>query len=369
MNTGYKTSTGIDIGTLFESGTSATPTGYLLSGGGGDLSTIFASGTSTIKTGYLLNSGQDIGTLFSAIAVPLTSVTTWTNVTSSITMSWGVISRDNCIACNSNGKYVLCAANLNTPKTLYLTSNGGTNWSRIDNAGIGLTTSINYYSMAISDTGQYMYVTDVSGRILKSTNYGVSWSVGHVADTGTTVVSCDGTGQYVLSNGTASSNGMWYSSNYGSTWNSQSGYTNVLAVHISNNASYWVIGQNNGYVYISTNYGVSWTLIYSTPTLTTETVKATNNGVVYRTPTTSANVYKYSGGSWTTLSLAGGYGYCSINKDAAIIYIGSNPTSSASVDSGSSFSSQPISNCGSCVSSSGNCIYNVSTTNIFKCIG
>lgn len=35
MITGYNTSTGVDIGTLFESGTSATPTGYLLSAGGG----------------------------------------------------------------------------------------------------------------------------------------------------------------------------------------------------------------------------------------------------------------------------------------------------------------------------------------------
>ena len=35
MITGYNTSTGVDIGTLFESGTSATPTGYLLSAGEG----------------------------------------------------------------------------------------------------------------------------------------------------------------------------------------------------------------------------------------------------------------------------------------------------------------------------------------------
>ena len=372
MNTGYKTSTGVDIVTLFESGTSATPTGYLLSGGGGDLNTIFASGNSTIKTGYLLNSGQDIGTLFSALPVPLTSVTTWTNVTSSITMSWGMISRDNCIACNRDGNYALCVANHNIPSTIYLTSNGGTSWSRIDNANIGLTSSIRYYGLTISDTGQYMYVSDKNGIIKKSINYGVSWTVSRNFVQDTSILSCDGTGQYVLSNGTPTGyayNSVWYSSDYGSTWTSQnSTFLNVVAVHISNNALYWVIGQNNGYVYMSTNYGVSWTLIYSTPTLTSQTVKATNDGVIYRTTETS-NVYKYSGGSWTTVSPVNAGSKCSINKDGTIIHIGANPTSYASVNSGSSFSSQPISNGGSCVSSSGNCIYNVSSTNIFKCIG
>ena len=317
-----------------------------------------------------MNSGQDIGTLFSALPVPLTSVTTWTNVTSSITMSWGGFSRDNCIACNNNGKYVLCTANYNTPSTLYLSSNGGTTWSRIDNASIGLTSSIYYYSMAISDTGQYMYVTDQNGRIMKSSNYGVSWTVGQVADSGRTVVSCNGTGQYILSNGNpTSSNGIWYSSNYGSTWTSiNSTFLNVIAVHISNNASYWVIGQNNGYVYMSTNNGSTWTPIYSTTGTQVSIVKATNDGIVYRT-TMDANLYKYSGGSWTTLISFVGVAQCSINKDGTIIHVGANPNSYASVNSGSSFSSQPISNRGSCVSSSGNCIYNVSSTNIFKSIG
>jgi hypothetical protein len=285
-------------------------------------------------------------------------------------MTWGVVSRDNCIACNNDGKYVLCAANYNTPRTLYLSSNGGNNWSRIDNANIGLTSGIQYYGMAISDTGQYMYVTDFNMRIMKSTNYGASWTMSRDATWDTTVVSCDETGQYVLSNGSdgiGTSNGMFYSSDYGSSWTSNFGFVNIVAVNISNNASYWVIGQNNGYVYISTNFGVSWTSIYSTSGTQVRNVKVTNVGVVYRT-TLTANLYKYSSGSWSIVSTVSD-AFCSINKDGTIIHLGAKPNSYASVNSGSSFFSKPISSVGSCVSSSGNCIYNVSSTYIYKCIG
>jgi hypothetical protein len=286
-------------------------------------------------------------------------------------MAWGVVSRDNCIACNNDGKYVLCAANYNAPRTLYLSSNGGINWSRIDNANIGLTSSIRYYGMAISDTGQYMYVTDENLKVMKSTNYGASWTMSRDVTTDASIVSCDGTGQYVLSNGySPNSRGIWYSSDYGSTWTSNSGFLNIVAVHISNNASYWVIGENNGYVYISTNFGVSWTSIYSTTGTQVKNVKVTNVGVVYRTTTAiSANLYKYSSGSWSTVSPSVSDAFCSINKDGTIIHVGATPNSYASVNSGSSFFSQPISSVGSCVSSSGNCIYNVSSTKIYKCIG
>ena len=311
--------------------------------------------------------GVDIGTLFQAIPAPLTSTTTWTSVISITGTNWGIPSYDTCITCSSDGKYVLALGN-GAIKIVYLSSNGGSSWMRIDNAGTGLNTGIAYAAVAISDSGQYMYAGNNSNNILKSSNYGNSWGV-IFNGVGSGIVSCDGTGAYILINANTASpaGGVKYSTNYGSTFSAIKTFTSVvLSTHISNNGLYWVVGQLNGNIHLSTNNGTSWSLIYTGTTLNNN-VKVTNTGIVYRT--TSTKTYKYSGGSWTALSPATTSSYvCSINKDGLIILLSSS-TSSASVNGGSTFSSTTDNALYGCVSSSGNCMYKCSTTNIYKCIG
>lgn len=299
---------------------------------------------------------------------PMTTANTFA-ITTAGSFKFGSVSRDNCIACSDDGKYVLVGANYDTSRLLLLSTNGGTTFSRIDGTS-NLPGGVQYYSHAISDSGQYQYtVCATGGTIYRSSDYGATWTAGS-ANAGTTVVSCDGTGMRVLSNYTS---GIVYSNDYGSSWATNTTFTNCVAVHISNNGGYWVSGSNNvsNGTRMSTDNGSSWTSI-RTVAEAIANVKVTNTGKVFlvNINTTTNPLYYYDGSSWAIIKSLRTGATIGINKTGLIIFATTTRTTFGqnvfSLDGGSNWSNGPDYGdtvpCNSVVSSSGNCAYVVTYT-------
>lgn len=78
MASGYLTTTGVDLSTIFVPGTNPTLSGYLTKTGV-DLSTIFATGGgSSVVTGYLTQTGLDISSMYATYLVASTKTVTIT---------------------------------------------------------------------------------------------------------------------------------------------------------------------------------------------------------------------------------------------------------------------------------------------------
>ena len=218
----------------------------------------------------------------------------FTNTTSG---SW------NNSAISANGQYqtiVIGYAN----GGIYISSNYGQLFS------LTITTSAAWSWCCMSASGQYQYAI-TSTSLYTSVNYGVSWSANPFTFVGIQFMCCSASGQYVTINSSSSTNvyvsnnygatftsvsagssgnpyglcmsasgqyqsfvlsnvGTWYSSNYGQTWAqsnalalnyyclacSASGQFQILSDHGSDSS-------NNGSVYVSYNYGVTFTKLLS----------------------------------------------------------------------------------------------------------
>lgn len=165
----------------------------------------------------------------------------------------------------------------------------------------------NYTDICCSNSGQIVYAVYASGKIQKSTDYGVNWSElsgssamlwRHIAcsDDGTYIiasgenspylyisndsgatwssvsaglaaygkVAISGSGQYQYAVGTVSTNLTFFkSSDYGATWSSNNIYASVAGFSItcSNNGKYVVVSPQNGTVlHSSDDYGETFNL-------------------------------------------------------------------------------------------------------------
>ena len=193
----------------------------------------------------------------------------WTNSASS--QNW------RSVAISGTGKYQVACGNGMT--SIYLSSNYGNGaW----NTSSSYTAGSDSFDIAISTTGQYISyilqdnVSSTTYYIVISSDYGQSW--GTIATAGRTFtnitlrgITISNTGQYQYA---CSYNGYIYgSSNYGVSWSqlyniSGNNYFWKIATSASGKYVTAVVGgdttSNNGYIYTSSNYGVSWQ--YSTTT-------------------------------------------------------------------------------------------------------
>ncbi|TDX84757.1 T9SS type A sorting domain-containing protein [Epilithonimonas xixisoli] len=165
---------------------------------------------------------------------------------------------------------------------LYTTSDGGANWTRVPSANIPAPLNSEY-----GYTGGYTYVGDAvffytnRGRILKSTDKGLTWSVilptGYVTDFGTTANSglmsfSDANKGIVFrksanSAGTPTALNVYRTTNGGSTWetvnvsgiNVQSNITSISYVPGTNTIIAAAVTQAAPGSYISKDNGSTWT--------------------------------------------------------------------------------------------------------------
>jgi len=213
---------------------------------------------------------------------------------------------------------------------IYVSTNNGDIWTEISN---GLT---NEDIRAISITGSDIFAGSEGGGVFKSENQGTSWISTNTGLINSNVRSVITIGSSILV-GTYG-DGVLLSSNNGSTWtHSNSGLTNlyVRSLITSNDSIY--VGTQNG-VYLSTNYGLSWTSIgltgYTVKALTiigTNLIAGTMNGMFL-----TSNI----GSSWTSINS----GLPTINIECltvkgATIFAGTNSGVFLSTNNGSNWTS------------------------------
>jgi len=160
------------------------------------------------------------------------------------------------VGCSGNGQYIL---KLGWSASCYLSKDYGNTWAVVSALGSFA------WSASMSYNGQYMLVTSIIGSSLLSTDYGTNWS--YISSVGTPQQGkVSATGQFMV---LASSNGIHYSSNYGQTFTNwtDSGTNSWTSVAISTDGSVAVAvrATSTPTIWKTTNYGQSWTQIYSNP--------------------------------------------------------------------------------------------------------
>jgi hypothetical protein len=179
----------------------------------------------------------------------------------------------NSVAMSSTGQYILVGYN-SAGYGLWLSTNYGSNWSQITNAH----TNGNYRGMAVSSTGQYMIAAtnETVGKIYFSDSYGtnLSWKQLNLSGTnglptatnsGWIGAAISSTGQYMLLALYSNPGNMYLSTNFGVSWSLITGVptstTNYFVPSISATGQYMLITNYINGSYISNNYGSTWTLL------------------------------------------------------------------------------------------------------------
>ena len=185
-----------------------------------------------------------------------------TNLNSSLSCYWkqvSISSTGHGLACN----YPFAGS---PNSNIWYTSNNGISWN-ISPGSIG---NKNWFSVSISDTGQYAIACSAigyypyaiySGTIWYSTNYGIDWTQSDAISNQWVSVSISNSGRALAANGPGY---IYYSNNNGINWvqsNSPSATPDVnfwQSVSISSTGQYGLACLAPGSIYYSSNYGVDW---------------------------------------------------------------------------------------------------------------
>lgn len=167
---------------------------------------------------------------------------------------------------SSNGQYILSSSN--AAGMQFSSDYGATFASLAGAAGLTGSTTTNMNDMAVSGNGQYMIITGAGYKLWRTANYGATWTT------------LTGTG------------GLPNTSIYTSTANSWSACTASKTGQYMSVAGYFNQGSTfgtNGYVFISSDYGVTWTsklvplpTTAADPAFLTSTMSYTDAGVPNR---------------------------------------------------------------------------------------
>lgn len=181
---------------------------------------------------------------------------TWRDITPDTTLSyWG------CYFATENIGVVLSGGCLNNIQRFFRTTDGGTTWSLFEGYEVntGLTDALLYSADGLG------YASS-SGKIWKTLNGGVSWSV-H-AQTGTNVwaeeISHNGNSFLIPHAGATcigdkSAGGARFSTDDGATWHVTEFGRAMYGTFLIDGVTGWAVGDNNA-IYYTTNAGRNWEL-------------------------------------------------------------------------------------------------------------
>ena len=240
------------------------------------------------------------------------------------------------VAASSNGQYQIFISGTK----IGLSSDNGSTWSSI--TSIPITSNIR--SVAMSSDGKYITIVYSSNFIYRSDDYGVSFSSVASSDSWF-FIAMDISGQYQTAcKGTIVS----VSSDYGATW-SDTGTLDyavtAIAINSTGDIQYASTAlsapTSYGSVYKSTDYGLSWTQIYtssgSSKNINGLSCDSTGNQVAF----SNANVYvsQNGGTSWSTAGVpATGYNWVATSADGkTLLALIRHDTSYVSNDNGSTW--------------------------------
>jgi hypothetical protein len=124
-------------------------------------------------------------------------------------------------------------------------------------------------------TGKYLVATTWgnldNSLIYTSSDYGATWAVSGAAPNYWGGVASSSSGQYLYAgtvSGTTHKQGIYYSSNFGSSWNksdapSDTNNIEYIALDTDTTGQYVFCGRENGNIYKSSNFGVHWSVALS----------------------------------------------------------------------------------------------------------
>lgn len=250
-----------------------------------------------------------------------------------------------------SGEHYVCAANDNGimyaakfGDKVYKSTDYGHTWTAV------LATLRNYQSIACSSNGQYVYVTVASSSVgYKSSDYGVTWgAAGTVTNTYESIpdgLCCSDSGQYVYARTT--NNSVNVSSNYGVSFSLVSIPATSQLYGIACNASgstaiacRYSAAFDTPDAFLMTNYGASVASITSIGYGNWRHVAMSDDGtkiIVVAAPGI-IRVSTDTGGSWTSVSITETWASVSCSGDFQYIIAGvASEKPYVSTDSGGSF--------------------------------
>lgn len=265
--------------------------------------------------------------------------------------------RWTCVAVSRyTGQYQIAGVNGGNLANLYRSVNYGTNWSVIS----GFTGFWN--GVAISGNGQYQLSgTSIDGSLYVSSDYGANWTAKtSMGNYWWEAFAISGNGQYQYANGYTTSGSTYVtfiSSNYGSTWSLLStgpsiGVAGSPPNITTNETGQYVTFTKDSTLYISSNYGASFTTLPLLPLADSITsVKMTSSGqqqVISIASSVSTVSYYMSvdyGVTWTpNTTLAGSYSSIDISDSTG----GTTTTTSTTITPGYDYYLADEYNCSGC---------------------
>lgn len=196
---------------------------------------------------------------------------------------------------------------------LYRSTNWGANWAQVTSAG-----ARNWYAIAISGSGQYQTAGNASssGYIYRSTNYGVSFTA--VTGAGArywvfdAAMSNDGQYQFIIGNDGITppfTSKVYKSDNFGVSWTAVQSTQYKRSLACSSSGQYVIMGTDGGQVWISSDYGDSWTQanLYPSGSTLWDAVAISATGQYMFAGNGAGSTYSYYsndyGASWSQSSL------------------------------------------------------------------
>ena len=218
-----------------------------------------------------------------------------------------------------NGQYVYAVAQNDG---IYRSINFGTTFSSCYSNGIA------WFSVAASRFAGYAFAGVNGGSIYGSSDYGVTWTIAFATSDSYTSLAISDTGQYVYD---STGSIVLRSSDYGVTWSTvRSGSCNYVTC--SSDGSILYLSRIYGYIYKSTNYGSAWTTLTSSGTPAWGIIRTSSTGVyIYAILTGFQDQVYYSGDSGATWTALGGsvsitYSALAVSGDGSTIYGAGNPS-------------------------------------------
>lgn len=205
----------------------------------------------------------------------------------------------------------------------------GQNWTTVS----GLSTSANWQTVAVSASGQYMTAGGNIGTIYYSGNYGQTWN--SIAVTGNmTSIAMSASGQYQLV-AAFGTNGIYYSRNFGASWTASNAPTAPQWYEVCMSTSGQFASACNAtstnVTYYSTDYGVTWTASTAvSPSGPFQGIACSASGQYQIAAIVSGIIYYSSnyGQSWTAsnVSNAGGIQGASMSSSGQYAMVITNGT-------------------------------------------
>ncbi len=235
----------------------------------------------------------------------------WTERTGSGSRIW------TAVASSSDGSKLLASA---FNGYLYSSTDSGANWTQLTSAG-----QRNWVDVTSSSDGVNLFAITSTGVAYYSTNSGSNWTVSSIYSKTWSAVTSSSDGSLVYAvDEDGSSSYVTYSNDYGAVfeYDVDSGSRVWNSITTSDNGNIIYAGANNGYIYKTSNGGISWSALTSAGSRFWNSLATSSDGTVIIGTTSNSAIYlSIDGGTtWYTETSSTTWNGVSISDDGSRIY-------------------------------------------------